>query len=80
MKNLIRSFTEHPESVGESYAEHLGTAFGFGWTMLTGGLACLIHGVFPFLCTRSGSQCICELHDRMVTNRRNQKSVASSNV
>ncbi len=26
-------FTEHPESVGESYTEHMGTAFGFGARM-----------------------------------------------
>ncbi|MEO1406319.1 MAG: DUF6356 family protein [Pseudomonadota bacterium] len=44
-------------------------AFSFGWTMLAGGLACIVHGVFPFLCTRTGSECISDLHRRMVTHR-----------
>lgn len=63
------SFTEHPRSVGESYAEHLGTATGFGLRMLAGGFACLLHGVLPFLFTRTGSRTITLLHDRMVVNR-----------
>ena len=67
MANL--SFTEHPAAVGESYVEHMGVAFGFGTQMIVGGVACLLHGVFPFLFTRTGSQTIERLHDRMVRNR-----------
>lgn len=63
------SFTEHPASVGESYAEHFVVASGFGFAMLRGGLACLVHGVFPFLCTTTGSGTIRALHERMVTHR-----------
>lgn len=63
------SFTKHPSDVGESYAEHMASAFGFGTAMLRGGMACLIHGIFPFLCTTTGSSTIRRLHDRMVVNR-----------
>lgn len=63
------SFTEHPASVGESYFEHMGMAGSFGFAMLKGGLACLIHGIFPFLCTTTGSQTVRVLHERMVTHR-----------
>lgn len=69
MKQIVRPFTSHPSSVGESYFQHMGTAFGFGWNMLTGGLACLIHGIFPFLCVKTGSRRVTELHHRMVTHR-----------
>lgn len=64
------SFTEHPRQVGESYLEHLGVAAAFGGQMIVGGIACLIHGVLPFLCTTSGSRTIASLHRRMVMGRR----------
>jgi hypothetical protein len=63
------SFTDHPASVGESYAEHLRAASGFGLAMIGGGIACLIHGVLPFLFTTVGSRTIGVLHDRMIANR-----------
>ncbi|HEY4447365.1 MAG TPA: DUF6356 family protein [Steroidobacteraceae bacterium] len=68
--NLIRAFTGHPASVGESYFEHLFRALYFGVRMVFAGLACLVHGVLPFLFVRTGSRAIAELNDRMVINRR----------
>ena len=68
--NLIRAFTEHPASVGESYGEHLARACYFGLRMVFAGIACLVHGVLPFLFVRTGSRAIIELNDRMVVNRR----------
>lgn len=68
--NLIRAFTEHPASVGESYSQHLGRAACFGTRMMLAGIACLVHGVLPFLFVRTGSRAITELNDRMIVNRR----------
>jgi hypothetical protein len=62
-------FSEHPASVGESYFEHMAHALGFAGRMLVGSLACLVHAFLPFLCVKTGSRCIDELHDRMVANR-----------
>lgn len=67
---LHRLFNDHPATVGESYGEHLAAASGFGMRMVLAGMACLIHGLLPFLFTRTGSDAIRELHTRMVTNRR----------
>ena len=67
----MRLFTEHPATVGETYWQHLRHATGFGVTMLVGGLACLVHAVFPFFCLTTGSDRIRRLHDRMVVNRAN---------
>jgi hypothetical protein len=64
------SFTEHPAAVGETYVEHLGVAGGFGVRMILGGLACLVHGLLPFLFTTTGSRTIAALHERMVVSRR----------
>jgi len=72
--NLIRAFTEHPAAVGESYTEHLGRATCFGARMVFAGIACLVHGVLPFLFVRTGSRAIAELNDRMIVNRRGAPS------
>ena len=62
---MLRLFTEHPASVGESYFEHLRFAFRTGAMMLIGGCACLVHGLMPFLCTTTGSRTIRALAARL---------------
>jgi len=76
--NMGRPFTEHPASVGESYTEHMGQAMCFGSRMVLAGLACLIHGMLPFLFVRTGSRAIAELNDRMITRRAPLHPVPSS--
>jgi len=66
---IKRLFTEHPESVGESYTEHLGMAFSFSAALFAGAVACLVHAILPFLFVKTGSNIIAGLHDRMVANR-----------
>jgi hypothetical protein len=66
---MLRAFTDHPETVGETYSEHLASSWGFAATMLLGAVACALHGLFPFACQKAGSRRIVELHQRMVTNR-----------
>lgn len=63
------SFTEHPATVGENYGQHMRSAFGFSFAMICGGLACFVHGIFPFLFTTTGSSTIRRLHERMIRNR-----------
>jgi hypothetical protein len=58
-------FTRHPKEVGESYGEHFRTASGFGVTMIAGGIACLLHAIFPFWFERTGSATIQQLHGRL---------------
>ena len=67
--NLIRAFTEHPASVGETYTEHLVKAVCFGTRMMLAWIACLVHGVLPFLFVRTGSRAIADLNERMIANR-----------
>ena len=66
---MIKAFTQHPETVGESYLEHLQSASGFAGTMLVGAVVCFLHGLFPFAFQAGGSRCIVALHQRMVSNR-----------
>ena len=65
----LSMFTEHPASVGETYLQHLWRATCFGARMVLCGLACLVHGLLPFLCVRTGSRAIATLHEQIVTHR-----------
>lgn len=55
--------TAHLDEVGETYFEHMGIALRIGIHMLVGGLACLVHGLLPFLFIRTGSDTIKRLGD-----------------
>jgi hypothetical protein len=62
-------FTDHPASVGETYGQHLAMAAGFGLRMMLGGVACLVHGLLPFVFVKTGSRAIELLYERMVVSR-----------
>ena len=66
----IDAFTRHPAAVGETYGEHLVFATGVGGRMVLAGLACLLHGIFPFLFERAGSRAIIDLHGRVTGGAR----------
>jgi hypothetical protein len=66
---ILRPFTQHPASVGESYGEHFVAACTFSIKMITGGLACLAHALFPFLFVHTGSNCVTQLHGKMLARR-----------
>lgn len=70
---LFKLFTKHPETVGESYFEHMGQAFSFAAEMFVGAIACLLHGFLPFMFEKTGSKAITKLHKRMVTHRDRRK-------
>jgi hypothetical protein len=73
-KALENLFVRHPRSVGESYFEHMQVAFTFGCRMLGAGLACLMHGLFPFLFVTTGSTTVRHLHDSMITHRSRERA------
>ena len=68
--NLHRLFTEHPESVGETYTEHLVRATCFGGRMVLAGLACMLHALLPFVFVRTGSEAVAELNEQILAVKR----------
>jgi hypothetical protein len=64
MKN---PFTAHPHSVNETYMEHLGFALLFGAKMAWGGIAAVIHAIFPFLFVSTAGR----LNDELQAMRQN---------
>ena len=67
---MANPFTAHPASVGESYGEHFGFAVAFGARMMLGGVAAMLHGVFPFLFITTASRALDELNLRRDRSRR----------
>jgi hypothetical protein len=62
---MIELFRDHPATIGETYSQHLRFATGTGAMMIVGGCACVIHGLFPFLFTSTGSRTIRALAQRI---------------
>ena len=63
MRNI---FTEHPHSLNESYFQHFCFACKFGSQMILGGLACITHAIFPFLCKKTASNYLLSMTDDFV--------------
>lgn len=59
---VLRHFTQHPASAGQSYVEHLGFAVRVGGLLLWAGLAAIIHAVLPFVFQTTASKIIASLH------------------
>jgi hypothetical protein len=55
-------FTDHPNSVGETYMQHAAFACRYGAKMTAGGIAALMHGILPFLFQTTGSRITRELN------------------
>jgi hypothetical protein len=65
----MNAFTKHPHAVGETYTAHMGFALRFGGRMLVGGLAAIVHAVFPFLCVTTASRINDELTQMRTVSR-----------
>ncbi|MFT6393303.1 MAG: hypothetical protein ACJA14_002833, partial [Ilumatobacter sp.] len=48
---IRQHFTEHPESVGETYGEHFRVAAGFAGSLAIAAAAAAVHAVIPSRCT-----------------------------
>jgi hypothetical protein len=62
---MLELMTRHPDAVGETYGEHLGTAWSISATLMAAGFACLIHGLLPFAFQTTASRTIGRLHNRI---------------
>ena len=61
-------FVDHPNSVEESYFQHMRFAGWFASRLLMAGGAALVHAIIPCLFEKTASKMICQMHDRL-TNR-----------
>jgi hypothetical protein len=66
---MQKLFKDHPAAVGETYFEHMGTAFTFAARLFGASIACFVHGLFPFLFPSTGSTMVKRLYQRMIVAR-----------
>jgi hypothetical protein len=66
---IARLFTDHPDSVDETYFEHMRFAGSFSGRLFLAGCAALVHAFLPFLFERTASGMINDMHRRMHNRR-----------
>ena len=66
-------FREHPNSVGETYLQHMIKALKFSIRLELLSLVCLIHSIFPFWYTKTTSDGIRRLLYEMKLRGRNDE-------
>lgn len=66
-QELNRAFTQHPEEAGESYFEHLCFTTGMSLRFLYTTVVIMVHGLFPFLMTKTASNQIEAIYRIMKT-------------
>tara|TARA_X000000950_G_C13709704_1_gene575669 strand:+ start:151 stop:369 length:219 start_codon:yes stop_codon:yes gene_type:complete len=54
--------TSHLREINKSYIVHFKDAFYYGLRLLIGGLAAIIHAIFPFILTSLASDTVNDLH------------------
>ena len=66
---LGRLFTDHPKTLGMSWAGHAVGAVKIGGEMIGAGTACLIHALVPGVFTETAGRTVIRLHDHMQKRR-----------
>jgi hypothetical protein len=67
---IRQHFTEHPESVGETYGEHFRVAAGFAGSLAIAAAAAAVHAVIPSRCTTTARTRIMAMHEQMTSGAR----------
>jgi len=62
LPRFVRSFREHPASVGETYFGHMAFALRFAALLFAAGGAALVHAVLPACFETTASRILCGLH------------------
>lgn len=61
---IAKLFTQHPETVGETYFGHMAFAAWFSSRLLMAAGAAIVHAFLPFLFETTASRIIRELYER----------------
>lgn len=70
MPNFAASlFTEHPRSLGMSWAGHAAGAVKIGAQLIGAGLACLVHAIVPGCFTETAGRTVTSMYDHMIRRR-----------
>lgn len=61
-RSLLSVFTDHPNSVGETYPEHMAFAMRFGARLFCASCAAIVHAFIPALFETTASGTIEAIH------------------
>ena len=64
-----RLFTDHPRSLGMSWAAHGKGAAKIGGELIAAGGACLVHAVVPGWFTQTAGRTVTRLYDEMLKRK-----------
>lgn len=64
---FTRIFIDHPQSVDETYFEHMRFAGWFAARLLMAGGAALVHALIPCLFEKTASRMISQMHARLTS-------------
>lgn len=65
MKAALKKSRAHLENVEETYCEHMFRAFGYGFKMIGGGFAAILHAICPAVFETTASRTVARLHEEM---------------
>jgi hypothetical protein len=71
---MDRMFTEHPRSLGMSWAGHGAGAVKIGAELIGAGCACLVHAAVPGWFTQTAGKTVTRMYDHM-----NKRKAGASN-
>ena len=69
---MTKLFTDHPQTVGETYFGHMAFAAWFASRLMMAAGAALVHAFLPFVFETTASRIVRELYER--TNGRGKSS------
>ena len=62
-------FTDHPHSLGMTWAGHAAGAVKIGVGLIAAGTACIVHAIVPGWFTETAGRTVMRLHDQMVKRK-----------
>ena len=67
-------FTKHPQSVGETYFEHMKKAMRYGLRIQIVAIIIFIHALFPFLFEQNGGDEIDKINKELQHRKKSKKA------
>ena len=65
----MNMFSDHPRSLGMSWAGHAVGAVAIGFRMIGAGAACVVHAIVPAWFTGTAGKTVVDLHEHMMQRR-----------
>ena len=64
-----RIFSEHPRSLGMSWASHAVGALAISARLIGAGVACLIHAIVPAWFTETAGRTVTQMYEHMASRK-----------